>query len=149
MNYKEICEIAKKEGMIPDFNASSKNIDKLKKIETVCFQCYDKCPNDAEYLGAFLYHQSGQPSVYINADAICCINDDGAAVIGVSYELLNCGSKEFCEVVFIHEMAHLTEIEHNETFMDRYNQLEYEYFMRNRRADGAGPYRPTRKAHKW
>lgn len=77
MNYKEICEIAKKEGMIPDFKASAKSIDKLKKIETVCFRCYDKRPEDAEYLGAFLYHQSEQPNVYINADAICCITEDG------------------------------------------------------------------------
>lgn len=149
MNYKDICEIAKKEGLKPDYAASSASIDRLKEAELVCLRCYSALPEDAEYIGSYLYHQSEQSGEAKFWDAVCTVTKDGRAVIGVSHELMNCGSKEFVQIVFLHELAHLTEIEHNEAFMDRYNELEYEYFMRNRRADGAGPYRPTRKVHKW
>ena len=149
MNYKEICEIAKKEGMKPDYAASSASIDRLKEMELVCLRCYSALPEDAEFIGSYLYYQSEQSGDAKFWDAVCTVTKDGRAVIGVSHELMNCGSKEFCEIVFLHELAHLTEIEHNEDFMDRFNELEYEYFMRNRRADGAGPYRPTKKVHKW
>ena len=149
MKYKEICEIAKKEGMKPDYAASSASIDRLKETELVCLRCYSALPEDAEFIGSYLYYQSEQSGDAKFWDAVCTVMKDGRAVIGVSHELMNCGSKEFCEIVFLHELAHLTEIEHNEDFMDRFNELEYEYFMRNRRADGAGPYRPTKKVHKW
>lgn len=149
MNYKEICDIAKNEGMKPDYAASSASIDRLKEAELVCLRCYSALPEDAEFIGSYLYHQSEQPGDAKFWDAVCTITKDGKAVIGVSHELMNCGSKEFAEIVFLHELAHLTEIEHNEDFMNRFNEFEYEYFMRNRRTDGAGPHRPTKKAHKW
>lgn len=149
MKYKEICEIAKKEGMKPDYAASSSSIDRLKEAELVCLRCYSALPEDAEYIGSYLYYQSEQSGDAKYWDDVCAVTKDGKAVIGVSHELMNCGSKEFIQIVFLHELAHLTEIEHNEKFMDRFNELEYEYFMRNRRADGTGTYRPARKPHKW
>lgn len=149
MNYETICRIAKKEGVMPDCNVSSKNIDVLKGIETVCLKCYHKRPEDAEFIGSYFYYQSEQPGGLKYADAVCSITEDNRAVIGVSHELMNCGSKQFCEIVFLHELAHLTEIEHNENFMDRFNELEYEYFMKIRRADGRKTLKPTSKPHRW
>ncbi len=149
MNYKEICDIAKKEGMKPDYAASSASVDRLKEVEKVCLRCYYASPDDAELIGSYLFYQSEQSGEAKHWDAVCNLTEGGKAIIGVSHELMNCGSKEFCEIVYLHELAHLTEIEHNERFMEIFNELEYEYFIRNRRTDGAGPYRSRRKAHKW
>ncbi len=147
MDYKEICNIAKKEGMKPDYAASLASIDRLKQAELVCLRCYSALPNDAEFIGSYLYYQSEQSGNAKLWDAVCTVTKDGRAVIGVSHELMNCGSNEYMQIVFLHELTHLTVGGHNEKFMKRYNELEYEYFMRNRRADGAEPYRPTRMLH--
>lgn len=149
MEYKEICDIAKKMGMMPDYKASKESIKAVKEIELVCFRCHYERPNDADFVGSYLYYQSEQSGDNKNADGMCSITDDGRAVIGLSHELLKSGSNEFCQIVFLHEMAHLTEIGHNEKFMERFNELEYEYFMRNRRNDGKAAYRPVKKYHRW
>ncbi len=75
--------------------ASSANIDRLKEAELVCLGCYSALPNDAEFIGSYLYYQSEQSGDAKFWDDVCTVTKDGKAVIGVSHELMNCGSKEY------------------------------------------------------
>ena len=72
------------------------------------------------------------------------------ALIGLSYGLLEYSDMPiFHDTVFLHELAHLTEWEHNECFQNRFNDLEFDYYFYNRiRTDAKGPRKPNRKGWK-
>ena len=80
--------------------------------------------------GVFLYRAEDQSdnSNLLNTFGFCEPLDDGSAVIGIATELLDMGLDTFAEIVFLHELAHLHEMNHGNGFQAVFNTELQDYF---------------------
>lgn len=107
---------------------------KKKLAETVArvMQSYLPEKGERKLRGIFLYSNSMQDKYLSNSFGVCLPIGKKDALIGITTQLLADESEILRDLVFLHEMAHLTEIEHNERFMDRNNTLMVAYFTEHK-----------------
>lgn len=149
LSYAETCKEIKEQGIIPDEHPTDDMIRRLRAIYDHVMKNYVSEPGDYTLKGVYLYRSSEQAGDLRNTFGYTQDIGNHEALIGLSYELLEYSDmKVFHDNVFIHELAHLTEWEHNETFQYRFNDLLFDYYFYNRiRTDARDRRRVNR--HGW
>ena len=148
--YQKTCDIIKSFGVIPEEKPPEKILRRLQNIVDRCLLHYKPLPDDFTLKGVYIYREREQAGdsryTYGNTQQV----SDNEALIGLSLELLEYNDMSvFHDLVFVHELAHLTEWEHNEYFQDRFNDLEFDYYFYNRvRVDSKDFRKVNRKGWK-
>ena len=149
LTYAETCSRIKEQGILPDEHPSIAMISRVQEIYNRCMTHYISEPGDYTLKGVYIYRSSGQISDLKNTFGYTQDVGNHEALIGLSNELLeHSGMKVFHDIVFIHELAHLTAWEHNERFQYRFNDLEFDYCFYNRVRTDARDHRKINR-HGW
>lgn len=149
LSYAETCRKIKEQGIIPDEHPSDDFIRRLREIYDRCMAHYIPYPEDYTLKGVFLFRASEQASNLKNYYGMLPDIGNNEAVIGLSREILEYSDmKVFHDLVFLHELAHLTECDHNERFQIRFSDLEFDYFFYNRVRTDARDHRKINR-RKW
>lgn len=149
LSYEETCSTVKRFGVVPEENPSPDMIRKIRTIIDRCLSHYVPLSGDFKLKGVFLYREEKQAGDLRQTYGYSLEVGEGIAFIGLSCGLLEYDMPVFHEVVFLHELAHLTEWEHNEVFQNRFNELEFDYFFYNKvRLDSRAQPKPNRAGWK-
>lgn len=148
-SYSETCNRIKSFGVIPEEKPSNDMIRRLRYIVDRCMEHYSPASDDYILRGVYLYREQDQAGDLRQTYGYTQDVGNHEALIGLSYGLIEYRDMPvFHDLVFIHELAHLTKLEHNDRFQDRFNDLEFDYyFYRRIRTDGKGPRKLNR--HGW
>ena len=109
-------------------------LDELDSVAADCMAAYEPQAGDRELVGFFCYGALEGSAENIEAakgaDGICYIGRDGRAAIGIPAALLVAPSlREYVRVAVVcHELAHLSEDEHNDRFVARMMDHQYSYY---------------------
>ena len=149
-SYEETCKAIKKFGMQPEQEPDDHQIQQVQEIIERCLKSYWPEPGELKLKGVYIYREREQPAGAKESYGITHDIGNGQAIIGLSTGLLKYNMPVFHDLVFLHECCHFIEIEHNEKFQDRFNQVEFDYYFYNDiRMDGTGARpKPNRKGWK-
>ncbi len=152
LSYEEAAQEARNSILTPEAQPSAGSLKKLYEVADFCERFYFESPGDADLVGLFLFSQREQPGIDKNTAGLCHIWMDEATgerdgIIGLSVELLKGEPVEYAQFVFMHELAHLTDIEHNDRFQEKFNSIMVGYFTRTARADSLTRRRKAQQRH--
>lgn len=135
LTYAESAALAGRSALFPERTPSAAAVERLHAVADYCARFYQPSPGEADLVGLFLFRQRDQAGEDRNTMGLCHVDDSGNAVIGLSIETLQNEPFELYCYIFFHELAHLTEIEHNDAFTERLNSIMVLYFNRDTRMD--------------
>lgn len=149
LSYEETCATVKRFGVVPVENPSSDMVRKICAIIDKCLSHYKSLFNERKLKGIFLYREEEQAGDLRKTYGCCMEVGEGVAVIGLCYGILEYNMPVFHDIVFLHELAHLSVWSHNEAFQACFNDLEFDYFFYNRvRLDSKAQPKPYRAGWK-
>lgn len=133
LHFDEAMKFLEESGVSFEGNRPSDTIlEKLDYIANATMTAYNRLPGDRELVGWFVFGGAADADGQITADGICYIPADPAdrrAAIGISQEVLEMDLPEFAVVgVALHELAHLTAEAHDDLFVERLMELQYNYY---------------------
>ena len=149
-SYAETCEAIKKYGVEPETNPAEHLKKRVQEIIDRCLIRYQPERGELKLRGVFLYREQDQPADLKQTFGYTQDVENGEAIIGLSYGLLQYDMPVFHDLVFLHECCHLAEMNHGEDFQNRFNEVEFNYyFYHDIRMDGRGSQRkPSRTGWK-
>lgn len=107
----------------------------ISGIAKDCMSVYKPEKGEPEIIGFFPYAsiegQNTQP------EGVCFIHGNQACV-GIRRDILKESGRNYSVIVGLHQLTHLSEPEHNEKFLKRFETLLYKYFSREDKKLGAG-----------
>ena len=106
----------------------------LNAIAADCMRAYQHNEQDRELVGWVLFGEIHAEEPVAGSDnngdvdGICYIGTDGRAAIGISRKVLNMPIYA-AVAVGLHELAHLCSDNHDDRFVSRLMQLQYNYYL--------------------
>ena len=146
-DYVQACKLAKKSGVMPIEKPDEALIKVFDSLADQCLTKVSFTADDWSLNGFFLYNSEEQEDLYnkMSLGLTCPDESNGSCVVGLSTMLFDRGTPEFFRVVLLHELAHRCgEMEHNETFQIRLNDVMEDFYncddyqVHSSRADSAG-----------
>lgn len=135
LTYEDSSALAARSTLFPERTPSDTMVKQLHAVADYCARFYQPSPYDADLVGLFLFRQRDQAGEGKNTMGLCYVDGSGNAVIGMSIEAIQNEPFELCCYIFLHELAHLTDTEHNDAFTGRLNGFMMLYFNRDTRMD--------------
>ena len=131
-SYQKTAEIAEHLSEAKPLKNPDKGLlQKMHEVVSKCLRHYEPMERDLQLRGVYLFSCSEQKTdAGKYSFARITTIDDTDAIIGLSQELLTLTRAGFPEIVFYHELSHLTVVEHNELFNLRLNQVMYDAYGR-------------------
>lgn len=141
LTYAEGIPFAEQSPLVVEHSPSDVLMQRLYKVADYCSGFYAEERGDADLVGLFIFNQSEQAGADRDTFGLCHIgkptgSNEEKGIIGLSAELLRSEPFELQCYVFLHELAHLTDIDHNDKFTERLNGFMRAYCSRNERMDG-------------
>ena len=112
--------------------ATSRDVrEKVDYIAALCMRAYTPLPGDRQLVGWLAFDRVEGSAEGIeklrDADGFCYIGPDGRAVIGLSLEILQMKTDIYACCTGLHELAHLSVADHDDTFVERLSQLQFRF----------------------
>lgn len=139
-DYKKSCEFAKKAGLNPLQHPDDDILKRMNDCIDRVLPYYYPDDNDCDLDGVFIYWSSDQTGYEKETIGLNIQYRDHHCIIGLSAEILSIDYPEYHDSVLLHELAHLccadNDPPHDEEFQDRFNYIEWYYYMsKDNRAD--------------
>ena len=149
LTYGETCAVAEAFGIVPIEEPSEIRRKQIQGIISRCMMHYVPASGESKLLGVYLYKDWEQAEEFQNTYGFALEVTADGCIIGLSESLFDCDIQVHHDLVFLHETAHLSEMNHGDEFQLRYNRLEFDYLYYNHvHMDGGKMPKPDRKGWK-